>query len=866
MSIDQMQRNQLDAALRDAFRRKADLTRMVRNRLGENLEEIAGEGNLKDQVFSLLEWATSHDKIEEVLTGAIEEVPSNPKLLGCRDQISNSWKWKNYIEGLAENLFDKDGHVYGSLKSHLSLNGSCLGSSAIRPIDDLFDAFLADGSCRLLVLRGKAGSGKSALLKKWQLKQLRNVRQIYENYDEARKTDSPTELPDVPTIFVPVLAEVRSRPDKLAIEDFLAVSFANTLALTQMVDLSNPNSMYKFIHQSGLKLLVLLDALDEIQLLDQNSITKRIDIIKNAISTTLSIKWIISVRIDEESLIPQLTDVLQSNYYQIIDLCDLELDHVASYVRANLPKSQTEEDSENHGKLLTDFLMQSPLNRLIRVPMWLVEATNYLVTKWLVDTNIALTNLPLVKYLEFCINKVIIREIDKYNLSRNVIQEIILGLSNLAHDMESMNKDYCMSIEVGEILANHSNYGVIPFHTGIMIKGADEQRAFFSEIHLQFFFCAKFMFTTLGRSHNNRNPSSIIEKLFVTQETATRSGWIWAFLLDMLNSAEYSDVLLRVGETLFQAQHLDTVYECFLHSPAYIWDDPRSREDLLRVLRESAAINTPETVAIWLRLIQSTKDEELVADLFVAAYESHVQGLAEEAMERLTSLSFLLADQPDQSDTRISLLQAVLNYLKYDTSTNIQQLSDLFDVRWPQILDAVSVAAPNQCLPILDFVQSWVGPWSHHATVLLEKLRTRYNIPIEEIMQNLLDIIRNAPPRKSIAILNLAQNWTKAWSSQFTVLLEVLYARGDIDIEWVRQNILDAVSHAPLKDGFVIINLAQNWAGTESSLVAELVKISHVPDTSVEGSTQQLATLLEKRSVAEENEQQADNLAEEDPT
>ena len=726
-STRRVQRSQLDAALRDAFRRKDELAPMVRHELGENLEEIASGENLRNIIFNLLEWAESHNKTDDVLDGAIEEVPNNQKLLRCRNQTSNAWKWKNYIEGLAEELNGTRQQLDVSLDSHLPLYGLGSGSPDTRPVDDIFSDFLADKSCRLLVLRGKAGSGKSDLLKKWQLTQLRNVHQIYKNYKEARKTKFPTKLPNVPTVLVPILVEVRSCPDKFAMEDFLSVSLPNSTTLTQLVDLSSPNSMYKFIHQPGLELLVLLDALDEIQLLSRDLITPRIDMLKKAVSSNLdSVKWVISVRTDEETLLFQLTGVLDSTHthYRIIDLCDLELNHVASYVRAKLRQDQTDEDVENHGELLTNVLLQSPLGKLVRIPMWLAVATNYLVTEWLVGTDISFTNSPLANYLESCINKIIIRELAKCHLPGGASGEIMFGLSNLAYEMEYTHRDYCISVHIRGCLGHDARYELVPFQIGIMLKDHDEQRVRFSEICLQLFYCAKAVL--------NVYPSEINEMLTLVQKPASRSGWIWAFLLDRLAASDYPDQLAAAKAFLFQTKYLDIIVECFLHTPAYIWATNKNRTDLLRVLCESAALNIPEIVPVWLRLIQFAKDEDLIADLFEAAYNSQVPSLSAEAMERLTSLTFLsndpLTDQTIVSATRIKLLQATLDYLKSDAITSIQQLSELFDTHWLHILDAVQVAEPSECLAILNLVQSWIGAESVQVAELIEILRARGDV------------------------------------------------------------------------------------------------------------------------------------------
>ncbi|NJN07460.1 MAG: hypothetical protein HC815_05525 [Richelia sp. RM1_1_1] len=55
---------------------------MVKFKLGENLESIAGRGKLEDVIFELTEWADSKGKesLEKLLKGAYEDNPDNEKL------------------------------------------------------------------------------------------------------------------------------------------------------------------------------------------------------------------------------------------------------------------------------------------------------------------------------------------------------------------------------------------------------------------------------------------------------------------------------------------------------------------------------------------------------------------------------------------------------------------------------------------------------------------------------------------------------------------------------------------------------------------------------------------------------------------
>jgi hypothetical protein len=60
---------------------------MVYFELEENLKHIAGSKNgLSDVVFELIGWANSHGKVEELVRGAREQNPGNPKLKAFADK------------------------------------------------------------------------------------------------------------------------------------------------------------------------------------------------------------------------------------------------------------------------------------------------------------------------------------------------------------------------------------------------------------------------------------------------------------------------------------------------------------------------------------------------------------------------------------------------------------------------------------------------------------------------------------------------------------------------------------------------------------------------------------------------------------
>lgn len=71
---------QLEEALASAFPGRNDLERMVRFKLDENLEQIAGAGFYSDVLFRLIQWAESHGRIPDLVTAARETNPGNVML------------------------------------------------------------------------------------------------------------------------------------------------------------------------------------------------------------------------------------------------------------------------------------------------------------------------------------------------------------------------------------------------------------------------------------------------------------------------------------------------------------------------------------------------------------------------------------------------------------------------------------------------------------------------------------------------------------------------------------------------------------------------------------------------------------------
>jgi hypothetical protein len=72
-------RKRLVASLLSAFDR-AGFEQLTRFHLNEDFEEIASGSNLRQMAFSLVEWATSHGRLPDLVAGALAENPGNSEL------------------------------------------------------------------------------------------------------------------------------------------------------------------------------------------------------------------------------------------------------------------------------------------------------------------------------------------------------------------------------------------------------------------------------------------------------------------------------------------------------------------------------------------------------------------------------------------------------------------------------------------------------------------------------------------------------------------------------------------------------------------------------------------------------------------
>ena len=71
----------------DAYPSVEDLEIMVYEELNENLNAIAGGGNLKGVVFNLIRWAEASGKLNQLIEGASQGNPYNPRLQAIKNEL-----------------------------------------------------------------------------------------------------------------------------------------------------------------------------------------------------------------------------------------------------------------------------------------------------------------------------------------------------------------------------------------------------------------------------------------------------------------------------------------------------------------------------------------------------------------------------------------------------------------------------------------------------------------------------------------------------------------------------------------------------------------------------------------------------------
>lgn len=158
---------QIQGALLNAFSSSDQLRQLARLELNENLEEIAGDGNLRLQVFELVVWAERTNRIEALVAGALAQNPNNTALRELADALASGALRPKLpgAAGPADGAQTPEFHdipFIGPVPFDARTTDLFFGRSA--EVDRLAHR-LQTRSVPLLVVNGLSGSGKTSLLR-----------------------------------------------------------------------------------------------------------------------------------------------------------------------------------------------------------------------------------------------------------------------------------------------------------------------------------------------------------------------------------------------------------------------------------------------------------------------------------------------------------------------------------------------------------------------------------------------------------------------------------------------------------------------------------------------------------------------------
>lgn len=161
----------LHDALLDAFPTLSDLQKLVRFGLNENIQSIAGTGNLSQVVFELLQWMRARGRLAELIEKALEDNPGNPQL--------NAWVQENLSAVPSEQNAIPEAHSQEQLPSQQptsepetwqippEFQETGLYVSRSEKEKEIIDAFQEKNSggqtYRIVTLWGYGGMGKTRL-------------------------------------------------------------------------------------------------------------------------------------------------------------------------------------------------------------------------------------------------------------------------------------------------------------------------------------------------------------------------------------------------------------------------------------------------------------------------------------------------------------------------------------------------------------------------------------------------------------------------------------------------------------------------------------------------------------------------------
>jgi formylglycine-generating enzyme required for sulfatase activity len=160
MPLSGWQHQQILQALLPAFN-EAELRRLTKHELNEDLDHIAGGKNLTERVYNLIAWADAHGRVPDLVAGARSQNATNPDLIAL-DDLTQSW----YIKppAAAESSPYKGLGYYDSADALLFFGREKLTVEMVTHLKNH----------RFLAVVGASGSGKSSLVRAGVIPALRN--------------------------------------------------------------------------------------------------------------------------------------------------------------------------------------------------------------------------------------------------------------------------------------------------------------------------------------------------------------------------------------------------------------------------------------------------------------------------------------------------------------------------------------------------------------------------------------------------------------------------------------------------------------------------------------------------------------------
>lgn len=163
---------QLVNAMLQAYSNKSDLEQMVRFKLDQSLDEIAGGKTIRDIVFNLINWAESRGKLQDLLNAVSQERPDNSNL----QNIVNELLAKYFVKTSNNQVIIKQEKLVILRENDPNFVGR---ASAIADIDNLIQ-----NHSQVILIQSPGGVGKTLLAQKY----LRNRFQTIIEFRIAKET------------------------------------------------------------------------------------------------------------------------------------------------------------------------------------------------------------------------------------------------------------------------------------------------------------------------------------------------------------------------------------------------------------------------------------------------------------------------------------------------------------------------------------------------------------------------------------------------------------------------------------------------------------------------------------------------------